>query len=81
MDAVNSALGQKANFKFNVIVVDNHSTDKTTELLDSLHDERLIHIIPDRHDLGIGGCWNVAINDDRCGRFAVQLDKNPPANC
>ena len=76
MDAVNSALGQKANFKFNVIVVDNHSTDKTTELLDSLHDERLIHIIPERHDLGIGGCWNVAINDDRCGRFAVQLDSD-----
>ena len=76
MDAVNSALGQKANFKFNVIVVDNHSTDKTTELLNAMHDERLIHIIPERHDLGIGGCWNVAINDDRCGRFAVQLDSD-----
>lgn len=76
MDAVNSALGQKANFKFNVIVVDNHSTDKTTELLNGMHDERLIHIIPERHDLGIGGCWNVAINDDRCGRFAVQLDSD-----
>ena len=76
LDAVNSALGQKANFKFNVIVVDNHSTDKTTELLDAMHDERLIHIIPERHDLGIGGCWNVAINDDRCGRFAVQLDSD-----
>jgi SpoIID/LytB domain protein len=76
MDAVNSALGQKANFKFNVIVVDNHSTDRTTALLDSLHDERLVHIIPDRHDLGIGGCWNVAINDDRCGRFAIQLDSD-----
>ena len=76
LDAVNSALGQKANFKFNVIVVDNHSTDATTELLDSLHDERLIHIIPDRRDLGIGGCWNVAINDERCGRFAVQLDSD-----
>ena len=76
LDAVNSALGQKANFKFNVIVVDNHSTDKTTELLDGMHDERLIHIIPERFDLGIGGCWNVAINDDRCGRFAVQLDSD-----
>ena len=76
LDAVGSALGQKANFKFNVIVVDNHSTDRTTELLDSLHDERLIHIIPERTDLGIGGCWNVAINDDRCGRFAVQLDSD-----
>ena len=76
MDAVNSALGQKANFKFNVIVVDNHSTDKTTELLNGMHDERLIHIIPERNDLGIGGCWNVAINDDRCGRFAVQLDSD-----
>ena len=76
MDAVESALGQKASFKFNVIVVDNHSTDKTTELLNSLHDERLIHIIPERTDLGIGGCWNVAINDDHCGRFAVQLDSD-----
>ena len=76
LDAVESALGQKANFRFNVIVVDNHSTDRTTELLDSLHDERLVHIIPERRDLGIGGCWNVAINDDRCGRFAVQLDSD-----
>ena len=76
LDAVNSALSQKASFRYNVIVVDNHSTDKTTELLDSLHDERLIHIIPERRDLGIGGCWNVAINDDRCGRFAVQLDSD-----
>ena len=75
-DAVNSALQQKASFKFNVIVVDNHSTDKTTELLRSFHDERLVHIIPERTDLGIGGCWNRAINDDRCGRFAVQLDSD-----
>ena len=75
-DAVTSALGQKANFKFNVIVVDNHSTDRTTELLRGFHDERLIHIIPKRTDLGIGGCWNTAINDDRCGRFAIQLDSD-----
>ena len=75
-DAVNSALGQKANFKFNVIVVDNHSTDRTTELLQGFHDERLVHIIPERTDLGIGGCWNTAVNDDRCGRFAVQLDSD-----
>jgi len=76
LDAVESALGQKANFKFNVIVVDNYSTDRTTELLRSIHNESLVHIIPDRRDLGIGGCWNVAINDDRCGRFAVQLDSD-----
>ena len=75
-DAVNSALNQKTKFKFNVIVVDNHSTDGTTELLRGFHDERLIHIIPDRYDLGIGGCWNTAILDDRCGRFAVQLDSD-----
>ena len=75
-DAVTSALSQKTKFKFNVIVVDNHSTDGTTELLRSYHDERLIHIIPDRYDLGIGGCWNTAIHDDRCGRFAVQLDSD-----
>lgn len=75
-DAVNSALSQKTSFKFNVIVVDNHSTDKTTELLRGFHDERLVHIIPKRNDLGIGGCWNTAIHDDRCGRFAVQLDSD-----
>ena len=75
-DAVNSALSQKTSFKYNVIVVDNHSTDGTTKLLKGFHDERLVHIIPQRTDLGIGGCWNQAINDDRCGRFAVQLDSD-----
>ena len=75
-DAVDSALAQKTKFPFNVIVVDNHSTDKTTELLDGYADSRLIHIIPQRTDLGIGGCWNVAVDDSRCGRFAVQLDSD-----
>ena len=83
-DAVDSALSQKTKFKFNVIVVDNHSTDKTTELLAGYAKKeeqgdgkpQLIHIIPDRNDLGIGGCWNVAVNDRHCGRFAVQLDSD-----
>ena len=75
-DAVDSALSQKTNFKYNVIVVDNHSTDDTTRLLDQYDNPRLVHIIPDRTDLGIGGCWNTAIVDDRCGRFAVQLDSD-----
>ena len=75
-DAVGSALSQVTTFPFNVIVVDNHSTDRTTLLLESYDDERLIHIIPQRTDLGIGGCWNVAVDDARCGRFAVQLDSD-----
>ena len=75
-DAVDSALAQKTHFKFNVIVVDNHSTDGTTEILREYDNERLVHIVPERTDLGIGGCWNVAVNDDRCGRFAVQLDSD-----
>lgn len=75
-DAVKSALAQKTKFQYNVIVIDNHSTDGTTEILRSISDERLVHIIPERKDLGIGGCWNVAINDDRCGRFAIQLDSD-----
>lgn len=76
-DAVVSALSQKTDFPFNVIVVDNHSIDGTTEILSSLAaDERLLHLIPTRTDLGIGGCWNYAINDVHCGRFAVQLDSD-----
>ena len=76
-DAVESALSQETSFPFNVIVVDNHSTDNTTELLKKYSgNPKFIHIIPERTDLGIGGCWNVAIDSVNCGRFAVQLDSD-----
>ena len=75
-DAVKSALEQKANFKFNVIVVNNHSTDRTGEILDELKADNLIQIVPERTDLGIGGCWNEAIHSRFCGKFAVQLDSD-----
>lgn len=78
VDAVKSALMQKTNFNFNVIVVDNHSTDKTTSILEEMaeNSNSLIHLIPQRGDLGIGGCWNFGINNPKCGRFAVQLDSD-----
>ena len=78
-DAVESALSQKSAFKYNVIVVDNHSTDGTSDILSSmlpLYGNKLNVIVPTRHDLGIGGCWNEAINSPCCGRFAVQLDSD-----
>lgn len=76
-DAVHSALSQQTSFPFNVIVIDNHSTDGTTEALQELSaDKRLIHIIPQRNDLGIGGCWNVGVHHEKCGKFAVQLDSD-----
>ena len=86
-DAVKSALEQQTSFAYNVIVVDNHSTDGTGDILSSLSAEynnsqlstlnsQLVVLTPERHDLGIGGCWNEAINDVRCGRFAVQLDSD-----
>src|SRR5262249_39921826 len=75
-DAIESVFSQKAEFKFNLIVVDNHSTDGTTALLRSIRDSRLVHIIPERTDLGIGGCWNEAVNSQSCGRYAVQLDSD-----
>lgn len=77
-DAVNSVLSQKADFKFNVIVIDNHSTDGTSEILSELtqKDERVVHLIPESNELGIGGCWNYGVNSKYCGKFAVQLDSD-----
>ena len=78
-DAVKSALEQETSFQYNVIVVDNHSTDGTSDILFSLsqnNSDKLHVITPERTDLGIGGCWNMAINDTHCGRFAVQLDSD-----
>jgi len=77
-DAVASVLKQKTSFPFNLIVVDNHSTDGTTDLLRSFaeKDKRMIHAIPQRQDLLIGGCWNEGVHHPACGRFAVQLDSD-----
>ena len=77
-DAVLSALSQETDFPYNVIVVDNHSSDGTFELLEDLaaQDDRLVHVVPARHDLGIGGCWNLAVHHEKCGEYAVQLDSD-----
>lgn len=76
-DAINSVLIQQTDFKFNIIVVDNHSTDGTTEAIAELaKDERLVHVIPERNDLGIGGCWNKGVHHQKCGKFAIQLDSD-----
>jgi hypothetical protein len=77
-EAVRSALGQVADFLFNVIVVDNHSTDGTTDLLSGLAavNSSIRHIVPQRTDLAIGGCWNAGLQDPFCGRYAIQLDSD-----
>ena len=76
-DAIRSVLEQETTFPFNLIVVDNGSADGTTEAIDEFSaDERVIHIIPDRNDLGIGGCWNMAVHHPQVGRFVVQLDSD-----
>jgi len=75
--AIESVLKQQAKFKFNLIVIDNHSTDGTTEAIDAFNDDgRVIHLVPERNDLGIGGCWNYGVNSKHCGKFAVQLDSD-----
>ncbi len=76
-DAIKSVLMQKTSFKFNLIIVDNHSTDGTFEAIEKYaSDERLIHVVPDRKDLGIGGCWNLGVHHPKCGKFAIQLDSD-----
>ena len=76
-DAIRSVLSQKTDFSFNLIVIDNHSTDGTTEAIDEFKDDpRLVHIVPQRDDLGIGGCWNAGVQHPKCGKFAVQLDSD-----
>jgi hypothetical protein len=76
LEAVQSALVQHADFEFNVLVVDNHSTDRTTEILRAINDSRVKHIVPERRDLGIGGCWNEAIYSKDCGQYVIQLDSD-----
>lgn len=76
-DAIKSVLNQKCDFKFNLMVVDNFSTDGTREAIDEFKDDpRLIHIIADYYDMGIGGYWNLAAHHEKAGKFIVQLDSD-----
>lgn len=77
-EALTSALSQKANFTFNILVVDNHSTDGATDIIKTFAAQYpdVKHIIPSRRDLGIGGCWNEAISSPSCGQYVIQLDSD-----
>ncbi|HKK82184.1 MAG TPA: glycosyltransferase family 2 protein, partial [Prolixibacteraceae bacterium] len=75
-DAIDSVLKQETNFSFNLIVVNNHSTDRTGEIIEHFNDKRIVHHVPKSSALGIGGCWNEGINHPACGRFAIQLDSD-----
>ncbi len=77
-DAIKSVLNQQTDFSFNLIIVDNHSADGTTRIIQDFakKDDRIIHIIPERTDLGIGGCWNEGVFHRQCGQFAIQLDSD-----
>lgn len=76
-DAIRSVLAQQTTFRFNLIIIDNHSTDGTSEVIERYtSDQRVIHLIPTRSDLGIGGCWNLGVHHPACGKFAVQLDSD-----
>ena len=77
-DAIESVLSQKTDFNFNLIIVDNFSTDGTSDIVKSFaeKDDRIIHLVPERNDLGIGGCWNAGVAHHQCGKFAIQLDSD-----
>ncbi len=76
-DAILSVLNQETTFPFNLIIIDNHSTDGTTEVIRKYaEDRRVIHLIPRENNLNIGGCWNAAVHHPACGKFAVQLDSD-----
>ena len=78
-DAINSALKQKTDFRYNILIVNNFSTDKTSEIISDFekkYPQKVVQIIPKRNDLGIGGCWNEAIFSQNCGRFCAQLDSD-----
>ncbi len=76
-DAIRSVLHQKTSFAFNLIIIDNHSTDGTSECIQKYaNGVQVIHLRPERTDLGIGGCWDLGVNHPACGKFAIQLDSD-----